>query len=91
MHFFGTMGTLSFLVGFFITIWLIGDKVYYSFLHQRTRDVVDQPLFFLALVALVIGVQLFLAGFLAEMISLTGSRKNEYLIRDQIGLLPTHV
>jgi glycosyltransferase involved in cell wall biosynthesis len=92
MHFFGTMGTLSFLVGFFITIWLIGDKVYYSFyLHQRTRDVVAQPLFFLALVALVIGVQLFLAGFLAEMISLTGSRKNEYLIRDQIGLLPTHV
>ncbi len=91
MHFFGTMGTLSFLVGFFITIWLIGDKVYYSFLHQRTRDVVDQPLFFLALVALIIGVQLFLAGFLAEMISITGSRKNEYLIRDQIRLLPTHV
>jgi glycosyltransferase involved in cell wall biosynthesis len=92
MHFFGTMGTLSFVIGFFITIWLIGDKVYYSFyLHQRTRDVVAQPLFFLALVALVIGVQLFLAGFLAEMISLTGSRKNEYLIRDQIGLKPTHV
>lgn len=92
MHFFGTMGTLSFMIGFFITIWLIGDKVYYSFyLHQRTRDVVAQPLFFLALVALIIGVQLFLAGFLAEMISLTGSRKNEYLIRDQIGLKPTHV
>ncbi len=92
MHFFGTMGTLSFLVGFFITIWLIGDKVYYSFyLHQRTRDIVAQPLFFLALVALIIGVQLFLAGFLAEMISLTGSRKNEYLIRDQIGWKPTHV
>ncbi|QNF34607.1 glycosyltransferase family 2 protein [Adhaeribacter swui] len=92
MHFFGTMGTLSFLVGFFITLWLIGDKVYYSFyLHQRTRDVVAQPLFFLALVALIVGVQLFLAGFLAEMISLTGSRKNEYLIRDQIGLAPSHV
>ncbi|MDQ3291128.1 MAG: glycosyltransferase family 2 protein [Bacteroidota bacterium] len=92
MHFFGTMGFLSFLIGFFITMWLIGDKVYNSFyLHQRTRDVVDQPLFFLALVALIIGVQLFLAGFLAEMISLTGSRKNEYLIRDQIGLKPTHV
>lgn len=90
MHFFGTMGTVSFLVGFFITMWLIGDKVYYSFQHQRTRDVVDQPLFFLALVALIIGVQLFLAGFLAEMISLTGSRKNEYLIRDQIGLKSAH-
>lgn len=87
MHFFGTMGTVSFLIGFLITIWLITEKFYYSFfLNQRVRDVVDQPLFFLALVALVIGVQLFLAGFLAEMISLSGSRRNEYLIRDRIGL-----
>jgi glycosyltransferase involved in cell wall biosynthesis len=87
MHFFGTMGSLSFLLGFLITIWLIAEKVYYSFIqHQRVRDIVDQPLFFLALVALVIGVQLFLAGFLAEMISLSGSRRNEYLIRDRVGL-----
>lgn len=87
MHFFGTMGTLSFMLGFFITLWLIGEKVYFSILlHQRVRNVVDQPLFFLALVAVVIGVQLFLAGFLAEMISISGSRKNEYLIRDRIGL-----
>jgi len=87
MHFFGTMGTLSFLIGFLITLWLIIEKVYYSlFLHQRVRNVVDQPLFFLALVAVIIGVQLFLAGFLAEMVSIAGSRKNEYLIRDRIGL-----
>lgn len=87
MHFFGTMGSVSFLIGFLITIWLIAEKFYYSFIrHQRIRDVVDQPLFFLALVAVVVGVQLFLAGFLAEMISLSGSRKDEYLIRDRIGL-----
>jgi len=43
-------------------------------------------LFFLALVAVIIGVQLFLAGFLAEMISLADNRKNEYLIRDRVGL-----
>ncbi|GEO07386.1 glycosyl transferase [Adhaeribacter aerolatus] len=87
MHFFGTMGTLSFLAGFLITLWLIGEKVYYSFfLHQRVRNVVDQPLFFLALVALIIGVQLFLAGFLAEMVSLAGARRNDYLVRDQVGL-----
>jgi glycosyltransferase involved in cell wall biosynthesis len=87
MHFFGTMGTLSFLAGFLITLWLIVDKVYYSFfLHQRVRNVVDQPLFFLALVALIVGVQLFLAGFLAEMISLSGTRRNDYLIRDRVGL-----
>ncbi|MGV3589359.1 MAG: glycosyltransferase family 2 protein [Adhaeribacter sp.] len=87
MHFFGTMGTLSFLAGFLITLWLIGEKVYYSFfLHQRVRNVVDQPLFFLALVALIIGVQLFLAGFLAEMVSLSGARRNDYLVRDRVGL-----
>jgi glycosyltransferase involved in cell wall biosynthesis len=87
MHFFGTMGTLSFLAGFLITLWLIAEKVYYSFfLHQRVRNVVDQPLFFLSLVALIIGVQLFLAGFLAEMISLSGTRRNDYLIRDRVGL-----
>jgi len=87
MHFFGTMGTLSFGIGFLITLWLISEKIYYSFLmNQRVRNVTDQPLFFLALVALIIGVQLFLAGFLAEMVSLAGARKNEYLIRDRVGL-----
>ena len=87
MHFFGTMGTLSFLAGFLITLYLIIEKVYYSiFQNQRVRGITDQPLFFLALVAVIIGVQLFLAGFLAEMISLAGNQKNEYLIRDRIGL-----
>ncbi|MFC5269553.1 glycosyltransferase family 2 protein [Adhaeribacter terreus] len=86
MHFFGTMGTVSFMIGFLITVGLITEKVIRAFNNQRGRDVVDQPLFFLALVAVIIGVQLFLAGFLAEMISLSGSRKNEYLIRDRIGI-----
>ncbi|GAB2544456.1 glycosyltransferase family 2 protein [Rufibacter soli] len=85
MHFFGSLGSISFLIGFLITFWLIFQKVYYSFQNQVARDVTDQPLFFLALVAVIIGVQLFLAGFLAEMISLSGKRKNEYLIRDNVG------
>jgi glycosyltransferase involved in cell wall biosynthesis len=85
MHFFGTMGTISFFIGMLITVGIITEKVVRAFNNERGRDVVDQPLFFLALVAVVIGVQLFLAGFLAEMISLSGSRKNEYLIRDRIG------
>ncbi|WP_207436368.1 glycosyltransferase family 2 protein [Sabulibacter ruber] len=85
MHFFGSLGTISFLIGLLITSWLVIEKVYYSFRNQAVRDVTDQPLFFLALVAVVVGVQLFLAGFLAEMISLAGRRKNEYLIRDNIG------
>ncbi|WP_181309064.1 glycosyltransferase family 2 protein [Rufibacter sp. XAAS-G3-1] len=85
MHFFGSLGTISFLIGFLITSWLVIEKVYHSFQNQMVRDVTDQPLFFLALVAVVVGVQLFLAGFLAEMVSLSGRRKDEYLIRDNIG------
>ena len=87
MHFFGTMGTLSFVIGLFITFWLIFEKLYILYMGGRARDIVDQPLFFLALVAVIIGVQLFLAGFLAEMISMAASKRNEYLIRARVGAL----
>ncbi|WP_114783127.1 glycosyltransferase family 2 protein [Botryobacter ruber] len=87
MHFFGTLGTVSFVVGFVITFWLIIQKVFRLYPEGRVRDVVDQPLFFLALVAVIVGVQLFLAGFLAEMISLASAKKNEYLIRDRVGMI----
>src|SRR5690606_9682625 len=87
MHFFGTMGTLSFFIGLGITLWLIIQKIFGLYPNGRVRDVVDQPLFYLSLVAVILGVQLFLAGFLAEMISMTGSKKNEYLIRDRAGLI----
>ncbi len=82
MHFFGTIGILSFLTGFIITVWVIGEKLYRQFNNLPRRDVVDQPLFFLALVALIIGVQLFLAGFLAEMMIQSRSKKDEYLISE---------
>lgn len=85
MHFFGSFGTISFLLGVGITTWVIGVKVYNIYQHLPARDVVDQPLFFLALVALIIGVQLFLAGFLAEMMIQTGARKDEYLISETKG------
>ncbi|MFT2009481.1 glycosyltransferase family 2 protein [Pontibacter sp. 13R65] len=87
MHFFGTLGTFCFLFGFIVTLWLILQKVFRLYSDGRIRDVVDQPLFFLALVAVVVGVQLFLAGFLAEMITLTAKNKNEYLIKERVGML----
>ncbi|WP_187264307.1 glycosyltransferase family 2 protein [Pontibacter beigongshangensis] len=87
MHFFGTLGTFCFLFGFIVTLWLILQKVFRLYSDGRIRDVVDQPLFFLALVAVVVGVQLFLAGFLAEMITLTAKNKNEYLIKERVGVL----
>ncbi len=87
MHFFGTMGTISFLFGFMITAWLIGVKVYVNlYLHESARGVTEQPLFFLAIVALIAGIQLFLAGFLAEMIALGSNKKGGYLIEEKLGI-----
>lgn len=86
MHFFGTLGTLSFLSGFIITCWLVGEKVYKIHYKLDARDIVDQPLFFLALVALVVGVQLFLTGFIAEMLAMKSNSANEYLVVEKIGL-----
>lgn len=83
MHFFGSLGTLSFFLGFAITIWLIYEKLYNQRHHLRVRDVVDQPLFFLSLVAIVVGVQLFLAGFLGEILANQG-RKEDYIINEEI-------
>ncbi len=83
MHFFGSMGILSFLAGFMITCGLIAEKMYKAAHQLHLRDVTAQPLFFLALVALIIGTQLFLAGFLAEMISLNSPKRNDYLIEEK--------
>lgn len=86
MHFFGALGTISFLIGMLITLWLVGEKVWLSWHNHLSRDVTAQPLFFLALVAVVIGVQLFLAGFLAEMVQLNGSNRNDYLVKERLNL-----
>lgn len=84
MHFFGTLGTLSFLFGLIVTVWIIGRKLYEIYNHLPVRDVVDQPLFFLSLVGIIIGTQLFLAGFIAEMIQVT-AKKADYLIAEELG------
>lgn len=84
MHFFGLLGTFSFLTGFIITFWLIFDKIYSLKNGLKVREIVDQPLFFLALVALIIGVQLFVTGFLAELMTSTQSKEAEYKIDEEI-------
>lgn len=86
MHFFGSFGTLSFFFGTLITFWIIGRKIFEIQMGLPARDVVDQPLFFLALVAVIIGVQLFLAGFIGEMMTQSSTRKNDYLVSEKIGL-----
>ncbi len=86
MHFFGTLGSLSFLAGFLITVWLLFEKQYRIAQQQPWRDIVAQPLFFLALVALIVGVQLFLAGFIAELVSLNAPRRNDYRVNSMLGV-----
>ena len=83
MHFFGVLGSISFIGGFLITTWIIVEKLFRQFNQLPIRDVVDQPLFFLALVALVVGMQLFLAGFLAEMMIQVNQKKGDYLISER--------
>jgi len=83
MHFFGTLGSLSFFFGLIVTVWLIADKIYRIYNQLLVREVTDQPLFYIALVALIIGVQLFLAGFLGEMVAIHSGKKNDYLIAEK--------
>jgi glycosyltransferase involved in cell wall biosynthesis len=84
MHLFGTLGTLMFLVGGGIAIWLVANKLYAQFNMLKYRAVTDQPLFYIALVMAIIGVQLFVAGFLGELISRSSSDRNNYLVEKRI-------
>ena len=86
MHFFGVYGLLSFIIGFFIALYLLIDKL----IHIMNRDpaplVADSPLFYLALVSMIIGTQMFLAGFLGELISRTSGDRNQYSVSERLNL-----
>ena len=84
MHFFGVAGILSFLCGMVITIWIIASKLIAQSHNLRYRAVTDQPMFYLALMAVVIGVLLFLAGFIAELLSRSSAERNSYNIKERI-------
>lgn len=88
MHFFGSMGTISFLIGFLLTVKLFYDKIDSIWISQRPleREITEQPIFFIALVAAVIGVQLFVTGFLAEMLAMQNASKREYLVSEKAGI-----
>jgi glycosyltransferase involved in cell wall biosynthesis len=88
MHFFGMWGTISFLFGFVFTAKIFWDKMNSLFVARvpMKREITEQPLFYLALVALIIGVQLFLTGFLAEMFAMQSLSKRDYLVIDRVGV-----
>lgn len=84
MHFFGPIGVISFLIGFFITVYLIADKLMSIANGTVYRNVTDQPLFYLSLLAIMIGSQLFLTGFIAELLSRNSSERNKYHIEQVV-------
>jgi glycosyltransferase involved in cell wall biosynthesis len=81
MHLFGTLGTLSFMGGFMIAVYLAVAK--FAFHEYKMTE---RPLFYFGLLAMVIGTQLFLTGFLAEMVSRSGADRNSYLVESKTGL-----
>ena len=84
MHFFGYSGLLMFFVGFVMTVWIIVDKLVRQAHGVKFRAVTDQPLFYLALLAIVLGVMLFLAGFVGEMVARSNAERNRYNIKDEL-------
>ncbi len=80
MHFFGPVGVISFMIGFFITVYLIAEKLISIANGTVYRNVTDQPLFYLSLLAIMIGTQLFLTGFIAELVSRNSTDRNKYHI-----------
>lgn len=83
MHFFGFTGILMFLAGGILAIWVIAEKLIQQSNGLAFRPVTEQPLFYLALVAVLLGFQLFLTGFLGELISRNSSERNHYNIREE--------
>jgi len=87
MHFFGSLGSLMFVLGFAATTWVVGEKLWFSYmLHTHAPRVADSGLFFVALTAMIIGVQLFTMGFVAELVRRYSPERNVYKVKERLGL-----
>lgn len=81
MHFFGLIGTLFFILGFGLTFWLGIEKLFFN---TEATLLADNTWFHIALFAMIIGTQLFLAGFIAELIGRNSPLRNNYSIEKEI-------
>lgn len=84
MHMFGTLGTLMFLIGFLSAAWLGAQKLINLKKGVKTILIADSPYFYLALTAMIIGTQLFVSGFIGELVSRNSAERNRYLIEEEI-------
>ena len=82
MYFFGTIGSLLFLIGGIIALYIVAEKLILQYEGEMVRQITDQPLFFIALSMSIIGSQMFLAGFIAELVCRKSSEKNKYKIEN---------
>jgi glycosyltransferase involved in cell wall biosynthesis len=84
MHFFGVLGSLMFMLGFGLFIYIGGTKLYAMFFDISAKNIANMSGFYIALTAQIIGVQLFLAGFIAEMISRNAYDRNNYQVEKEV-------
>ena len=84
MHFFGVLGSLMFMLGFGLFIYIGGAKLYAMFSDIPSENIANMSGFYIALTAQIIGVQLFLAGFIAEMISRNAYDRNNYQVEKEV-------
>ncbi len=84
MHFFGVIGTIMFLLGFSIFGYIVVEKIYALSNNISAKNIADMSIFYIALTSMIIGVQLFLAGFISEMISRSSNDRNNYQIEKEV-------
>ena len=84
MHFFGVFGTLMFSLGFLLFTFIVGSKLFFMINDLPAKNIADMSVFYIALTSMILGVQLFLAGFIAEMISRNSHDSNSYQIEKEI-------
>jgi hypothetical protein len=86
MHFFGLVGTLMFVAGFVLSAYLGASKLYAVSMNLPARLLTDRPSFYISLTCMIIGTQLFLAGFISELIGRNSTERNNYLIQSTANL-----
>ena len=86
MHLFGLLGTLMFVIGFIASVYLGASKLYSVYHNYAARLITDRPSFYIALTSMIIGTQLFLAGFIGELVSRSSPERNKYLIEKKCNL-----
>ncbi|MEN9348195.1 MAG: hypothetical protein RLZZ77_1706 [Bacteroidota bacterium] len=84
MHFFGTIGLLMFVIGFAAFAWIGGVKIIALMNGETAKNIAEQSVFYIALTTMIIGTQLFLAGFLGELITRNSARRNEYSVKERL-------